>query len=265
MGALIFIGLGLYDKKDISVKGLEEVKKADTVYSEFYTSRLAGSSLEEIKSELDTEIEILNREEVEKEAIPMKKAKRERVVFLTGGDPMAATTHVDLRLRAHEEDIETKIIHSSSIFSAVPSQLGLQHYKFGRAVTLPFYNNKKDYPESPYENIRENMKRGLHTLTLLDINSEQENYMSVNEGIEALLHLENKLGKGVFKEDSIVVGLARVGSNDQKIIAGYPNDVMKKNFGNGLHCLVIPGDLHFMEIDALICLAEAPKNIKKEK
>jgi len=34
---LYFIGLGLYDEKDISVKGLEALKSADEVYAEFYT------------------------------------------------------------------------------------------------------------------------------------------------------------------------------------------------------------------------------------
>lgn len=36
------IGLGLGDPKDISVKGLEIVKKADTVYLEAYTSILSA-------------------------------------------------------------------------------------------------------------------------------------------------------------------------------------------------------------------------------
>lgn len=265
MGTLIFIGLGLYDKKDISLKGLREVQKADMVYSEFYTSNLAGSNLQEIENELDTEIEMLTREEVEQEAIPIKEAEEKKVAFLTGGDPMAATTHVDLRLRAQEENIETKIIHSSSVFSAVPSQLGLQHYKFGRTVTLPFDQNEKEYPESPYKNILENKERGLHSLALLDINSEEEEYMSVNEGVKVLKQLEDKLGKGLLDEDSIVIGLARIGSEDQKIKAGYPNELIDEDFGDGLHCLVIPGDLHFMEIDSLVALADAPEEIKEER
>ena len=37
-GSLTFIGLGLYDEKDISSKGLEETKKCDKVFAEFYTA-----------------------------------------------------------------------------------------------------------------------------------------------------------------------------------------------------------------------------------
>ena len=46
---LTFVGLGLYDEKDISVKGLEAVKNADLVYAEFYTSHLMGTSHEELE------------------------------------------------------------------------------------------------------------------------------------------------------------------------------------------------------------------------
>ena len=40
-----FIGLGLYDERDISVKGVEALKKVDAVYAEFYTARLFGGSI----------------------------------------------------------------------------------------------------------------------------------------------------------------------------------------------------------------------------
>ncbi|MFP4000470.1 MAG: diphthine synthase [Candidatus Natronoplasma sp.] len=265
MGELIFIGLGLYDDKDISVKGLQNARDADRVYSEFYTSSLFGASLEDIEDRLKKDVIGLSRDEVEKEAVPLEKAEKGKVAFLTGGDPMAATTHIDLRLRAEEKGIETKIIHSSSIFSAVPSQLGLQHYKFGRTVTLPFRDGKKEYPTSPYENIKENMDRGLHTLVLLDINSEDQRYMSVKEGVEALLHLEEELKEGVIAEDTLLAGLARVGSDDTKIKAGYLEELLDHDFGDGLHSIVVFGNLHFMEVESLENLADAPEEIKKER
>jgi len=264
MGELTFIGLGLYDEKDISLKGLEATREADTVYSEFYTSNLAGCSIEDVEAQLGKNVRILSREEVEKNALPLKKAKDEKVVFLTAGDPMAATTHIDLRLRAEKEGIKTKIIHSSSIFSAVPSQLGLQHYKFGRTVTLPFTQEEKDYPPSPYQNIKENKERGLHTLVLLDIDSKDERYMNVDEGIEALMELEDRLEQDLIGEQTLMAGLARVGSERPEIKADYPEGLRSHEFGSGLHCLVVFGDLHFMEIDSLINLADAPEDIEKE-
>ncbi len=255
--------MGIYDEKDISVKGKEELRKADKVYCEFYTSSLAGSDIDKIETEYGVDVQVLSREEVEKEEIPLIEAQDRKVVFLTAGDTMAATTHVDLRLRAEARGIKTWLIHSSSIFSAAPSLLGVQHYKFGKTITLPFPSERK-YPMSPYENIRENKERKLHTLVLLDIDGKGQSYMTVNEGVKALLELEQRAGKKVVTDDTIIAGLARVGSRNPEVKAGYPHDVMEHDFGRGLHCIVVFGDLHFMEIDSLIALAGAPEEISFE-
>lgn len=262
MGELIFIGLGLYDEKDISVRGKDLAKKADLVYSEFYTSNLAGCSFKDIESELGIDINILNRDDVENKDILIKKAKKNKVAFLTGGDPMAATTHIDLRLRAEQQNIPTRIVHSSSIFSAAPSILGVQHYKFGKAITLPFKSERK-YPKSPYKGIKNNQSIGLHSLILLDINGEEKRYMSIEEGLEALLELEERLDEGVITEETIMAGLSQVGSKKPLLKAGYTEDLLNFDFGGGLHSMVIFGDLHFMEIDSLIEFADAPNRIKE--
>jgi len=264
MGELIFIGLGLYDEKDISLKGKKIVEKADVVYSEFYTSHLAGTDLTKIEKELGVDIQILDREGVEQQASPIQEARDKKVVFLTAGDPMAATTHVDLRLRAVEEGIETRIIHSSSIFSAAPSILGVQHYKFGKTVTLPFFKVKENYPKSPYQGIRNNQELGLHSLVLLDINGKNEKFMTVNEGMEALLYLEETVSDGVINEETVAAGIARAGSSDPELKAGYPTDILNHDFGEGLQCIVIFGDLHFMEIDSLMAFADAPESIQED-
>ena len=96
---LTFIGLGLYDEKDITVKGLEAVKNADAVYVEFYTSNLIGTSIEKIEKFYGKKLIVLSREEVELEPVWLSRSIKENVVFLSGGDAMVATTHIDLRLR----------------------------------------------------------------------------------------------------------------------------------------------------------------------
>lgn len=116
---LTFIGLGLFDEKDISLKGLEAIKNADMVFAEFYTSRLMGSSLEELESLYGKKVNLLSREDVEISPDWLAEAKDKNVAFLTGGDTMVSTTHVDLRLRAKNLGIETKLIHGSSIASAI--------------------------------------------------------------------------------------------------------------------------------------------------
>jgi diphthine synthase len=187
MCKLTFIGLGLFDKKDITLKGLEEAKNSDRIFAEFYTARLMGTSKEKLERLFGKEIKILNREEVEDGRIILNEAQNKNVAFLTPGDPMTATTHVALRIQADEIGIKTKIIHGVSIVSAAPGLLGLQSYKFGRTTTLPF--PEKDYlPESPYDVIRQNKENGLHTLILLDIISDR--LMTANEGMKVLLRIE---------------------------------------------------------------------------
>ena len=263
-GRLTFIGLGLYDEKDISLKGLEEIKKCDKVYAEFYTAKLTGADIKKLGKNIKKNIEVLSREETEKGDKILESAIEKNVVFLTCGDPMTATTHVDLRLRALEKGIETRIIHGSSIATAVPGLLGLQNYKFGRTTTLAF-PEKEYFPTSPYQIIKANKMMGLHTLVLLDIQADKDRYMTANEGINLLLEMEKKLCEGIFTEDIIVCVVARAGSPDPTVMANTIDFLKDKDFGPPLHTIVIPGNLHFMEVEALIKLAGLPGELKLGK
>jgi diphthine synthase len=257
IGRLTFIGLGLYDEKDISLKGLDEIKNCDKVYAEFYTAILAGTDIKKIEKTIGKKIEVLSREETEKGEKIIKDAESKDIVFLTCGDPMTATTHIDLRLRAIKKNIKTRVIHSSSIATAVPGILGLQNYKFGRTTTLA-YPEKDYFPTSPYDIIKDNKKMGLHTLILLDIQADKKRYMTANEGMELLLKMEEKLKGNIFKKDSIICVVARAGSAEPITVAGHIKDLIDRDYGPPLHTLVIPGKLHFMEIESLQLLAQLP-------
>ena len=64
---LYLIGLGLGDYTDITVKGLDVVKKADKVYLEYYTSKLVGSSIEELEKYYGKKIHLAERKDIEQE------------------------------------------------------------------------------------------------------------------------------------------------------------------------------------------------------
>jgi diphthine synthase len=256
-GTLTFIGLGLYDEKDISLKGLEEIKKCDRIFAEFYTAKLTGTSIDKIKKKIGKPIEILTREQTEKGEIILNLAKEKKIAFLTCGDPMTATTHVDIRLRAMKMGIKTSIIHGSSILTAVPGLLGLQNYKFGRTTTL-VYPEKNYFPTSPYNIIKENKEMGLHTLVLLDIQADNKRYMTANEGMNLLLKMEEKHNEIIITEENVICVVARAGSSDPIAFAGVIKEIINKDFGPPLHSLVIPGKLHFMEIEAIQVLAQLP-------
>ena len=172
---------------------------------------------------------------------------------------MAATTHVEIRLRANEEGIRTRIVHGPSIVSAAAGLLGLQSYKFGRATTVPF-TDEKFRPASPLEVIEENRARGLHTLVLLDLKEGGE-FLTAPEAVRYLLDVAKEKRSKAFTEDTLVCALGQAGSDSPRIVAARAGDLRKRDLGRPLHCLVIPGELHFMEKEALVKLAGAPKEI----
>ena len=120
------VGLGLFDEKDISLKGVEALKKVDKVYAEFFTSRLFGSNFEKIESIIGKEIIVLDRTQVEEESIFLKEAKDMDVALITGGDPLIATTHSDFLVECARKGIDFEVIHGSSILSSAPAISGLQ-------------------------------------------------------------------------------------------------------------------------------------------
>jgi len=242
---LIFVGLGLYDLDDISIKGAEAILHADSVFLDTYTSVLTGTDPDRMRERYNKKIILLGRHDVELEPEPILRAAETGVaVFLTGGDPMVSTTHADLRIRAKERGIETKIIHGSSIVSAVCGLSGLQNYRFGKSCSLP-YPAKNWFPRTPLTTILSNMRQNLHTLVYLDI--QPDRYMSVHEGIDILeRHME-----GTQDSITLYVGIARAGSSSPVVAAGSASQLKTIDFGPPLHILVIPSTLHAIEEEYL--------------
>ena len=262
-GKLVFVGLGLYDEQDISLKAMQELKDCDIVFAEFYTSKPGRFDKQAFEDAIGKTIKVLSRQETEQGDAILAEAATSHVVFLTSGDPMIATTHIDLRLRAIKKGISTGIIHGSSIATAVPGLLGLQHYKFGRTTTLA-YPQKDYFPTSPYTVILENKHMGLHSVVLLDIQAENDRYMTANEGLDLLLRMEQTCKKRLFMNDSIVCVVARAGAPDAVVAANTLQALQAMDFGPPLHTLVIPGKLHFMEQEALELIAGLPAESSKK-
>jgi len=260
---LVFVGLGLFDEKDVSLRGLEEIKEADTVFVEFYTSLMVGLSVRKLEKLIGKGVSVISRRHLEEEngQMILQKAEKGKTVLLVPGDPLIATTHVDLRIRAEKLGIKTRVIHGASIISAAIGLSGLQNYKFGRSVTVPFPESGF-VSETPYLVIKENGKMGLHTLCFLDVKVEEEKYMTVKDGLEALLTVEKRKRKKVVTSDTVVIGIARAGSKAPVVKAGYTEEVMNYDFGKPPHTIIFPGKLHFMEAEALITFARASEQIR---
>src|SRR3989338_2672772 len=185
--ALFFIGIGLNDEKDISVKGLELVKKADFVYLENYTSKI-NTNVRHLEELYGKRVILADRKMVEMDAEKtiLKQAKDKEVAFLIVGDPFAATTHMDLYLRAKRMAIKTIIVHNASVLTAI-GVTGLQLYKFGKVTSIPMNN---DNVETPYDALKLNQKNDLHTLFILDLKEDSNDCLSVNDAIRYLLKVE---------------------------------------------------------------------------
>ncbi len=252
---LILAGLGLYDEKDITLKTLEYAKKVDKIYAEFYTAILTGTTIKKIEETLGKKIIVLDREKVELETDKLiKESKDKDIMFLTAGDPMVATTHVDIAIECRKKDIEVIILNAPSIYSGI-GITGLQLYKFGKTTSIVF-PEPNYFPETPYDVIRDNLKSGLHTLCLLDIQGHNERYMTANEALKILLQLEEKRKENIYNENTKILVVARVGSIKPKLVYGKIKDLINYDFGGPLHSIIFTGKLHFMEEDALKYLCE---------
>ena len=191
MNELVFVGLGLNDEKGISLKGLEEVKSADSVFIELYTSLMPDFDLQRFERLCGKEIKLVSRTNLEEEngAVILEAAKKRKTLFLVPGDPFIATTHVTLRIDAENQGIKTRIIHGTSIISAIVSLSGLHNYKFGKTVTVPFPEN---FSETPYNVIAQNKTLGLHTLCLLDLKANEKQFLNISQAIAMLLEVEKE-------------------------------------------------------------------------
>lgn len=264
MSSLTFVGLGLYNERSISLRGLDLAKEADYVFAEFYTSLMPGLDIRNLEKLAGKSIRVLKRADLEEHAETevLNRIRGKKAVLLVPGDPMIATTHIDLRLRAEKTGIKTIVIPGASIISAICAVTGLQAYKFGRTVTLPHIEANIP-PASPYDHIRTNLQNGLHTLILLDIMAEKGYYMSVKEGLELLQQIELNRKQNIIHNKRLVIGVARAGGDDAVAKTGIVNELLKYDFGGPPHCLVMPSQLHFMEAEALRILTGAEPEVLK--
>lgn len=132
---------------------------------------------------------------------------------------------------------------------------GLQLYNFGQTVSMVFFTDTWK-PSSFYDRVKENRQIGLHTLLLLDIKVKEQSlenlargrkiyepprYMTVAQCASQMLEIEESRGESVYGPWSLAVGVARIGSRDQKMAAGTLKQLSHIELGAPLHSLVLLG------------------------
>ena len=91
----------------------------------------------------------------------------------------------------------------------------------------------------------------MHTLVLLDLRPDENRFMTVGQGLKYMIEIEHKRKEQILSDDTLVIGCARIGCADFKIKKGKLSEVVSEDFGSALHCIIIPGNMHFIEEEAI--------------
>ena len=272
---LVLIGMGPGGIAGMTRAAIQAAKNADHRRYEAYTALWSDSDLADLESEIGP-IEKVMRPEVEDPVDLLDLAKDGVVALLVVGDPLQATTHVDLQLQAAEAGIDCTVIHGISITGLVTGAIGLSNYKFGRQTTLT-YPYGGWVATSPLEVIALNRMQGLHTLALLDLDPTGEGVggqipMQPKDAASAMFLMAEKL-KTSYEEmpcestidklkieackaicedvNSLMVVLCSDMGTPQQNITYLPlSDLPNAKIGR-LHCLVIPAKLGDVEDSAI--------------
>ena len=224
---------------------------ADHRFLEGYTALLPPNELANMEA-LIGPWEMRMRSSVEEPHDLLSLAQTSKVALLVVGDPLQATTHVDLQIRCGEMGLPCHVEHGVSITTIVTGAVGLQSYRFGRQCTFAYPYG--DYlPTSPLEVILANRERDLHTLVLLDLDPTgmgegEQSPMTPEVAVDVLRMMAEKLELDV--EDWTLVLCSDMGTDDARISVGNLDQISGVK-GGRIHCLLVPAELHDVEATAL--------------
>lgn len=272
---LVLIGMGPGGISGMTQAAIAAAKNADHRRYEAYTALWSEEDLLVLEDEIGV-IQKVMRPEVEDPVELLELAKSETVALLIVGDPLQATTHVDLQLQAKEAGVDCSVIHGVSITGLVTGAIGLSNYRFGRQTTLT-YPYGGWVATSPLEVIAMNRFQGLHTLALLDLDPTGEGTggqvpMQPKDAANAMMLMAEKLSEAIdgmpsetlleqmkvqaYKEvcqdvsNLMVVLCSDMGTSKQSITYLTLRELADAKTGR-LHCLVIPAEPGEVEFSAL--------------
>lgn len=274
---LLLIGMGPGTVAGMTLEAVQAAKQATHRRYEAYTALWPESELDLLERRIGS-IQRVMRPEVEQPDELFALAKNSLVALLVVGDPLQATTHVDLQLQALEHEIDCRVFHGVSITTIVTGAVGLSNYRFGRQTTLT-YPYGGWIATSPLEVIAVNRFRGLHTLVLLDLDptgqgTGDQRPMRPVDAKKSMELMWNKLNEHQQHEDSEnqnsdiinaaytsllgekmeefpVVLCADMGTQDQEIVFTTIGELGHLE-GGRLNCLLVPAWTSEVEEKALL-------------
>ncbi|MEO3994071.1 MAG: diphthine synthase [Desulfurococcaceae archaeon TW002] len=248
-GKLVLVGAGL-SVDLITLRGIEKILEADIVYVDSYTSVVLDDLRSFLASRTGKEAVFLGREDIEErffETLIKPALEGLKVVLVVPGNPLDATTHVALLSEVSRRKIDFEVVPAPGIIPNALTMSGLMVYKIGKIVTLT-YPKSGIISEYPYDVIKDNDLRNLHTPLLTEIDLEKGVKMQVKEAVEILLQLESMRREGVLSESRRAVAVSGLGGKKQRICFGTLKDLMRLPTHEGPHTLVITSPkMHFLE------------------
>ena len=254
---LWLIGIGPGDLDHMTERARSVARECSKRFLEGYTAVLPPGEEERLESVVGN-WERLMRNGVEKPEELLAQARTEAVALLIVGDPMQATTHIDLEERCAEEGIGFHVIPGLTATALAVSLSGLQSYRFGRQVTVPF--SAGDYlPTSPLEMICINKEAGLHTLVLLDLDPtgmgmETPRPMMPSEAVALLERMSERTENGSTALNLPILEwggmlLSDLGTEDERVVSGTLRELSDISTGY-VHAFILPAEFSGMEESA---------------
>ncbi|MGC9010394.1 MAG: diphthine synthase [Sulfolobales archaeon] len=245
------IGLGP-TPKHLTSQALEILSgECEIFFYEEYTSISPEENILEIEKLVGRKAIRLTRRDLEDlsgEIILKSLREGKNTCLATWGDPLIATTHISIVSRVIREGYRYRYIPGINSVSVALAASGLMIYRLGRVATITFPRDNI-LSEYPYLILRENLARNLHTVFLLDIDTEKNIFMSVKEAIEILLTLEEKIKEGIFSPRNLVLAVS-IGS-DILLCGGEANYLIMNPPNRYPQILIVPAKLYFTEEEYL--------------
>lgn len=260
---LALIGIGPGKVSSMTLEAVELARHADVRLYEAYTALWSEEALHELESKIGS-IQRVMRPTIEQPEDLLEMARTQYVAVLVVGDPMQATTHIDLQLRAERAGIPVHVVHGISITTLVPGATGVSNYKFGRSTTLT-YPYGEWIATSPLEVMVQNYSQKLHTLVLFDLDPSgagtgDQRPMKASDAAESIakmvakyeeMELAQEQTEIIEKIDTLEVVLCSdLGTDDQCLQTTTIGNLGTKSSGR-LNCMVLLANLSEIEREAV--------------
>jgi diphthine synthase len=112
---------------------------------------------------------------------------------------------------------------------------------------------------SVYSTIFSNLNMNCHTIILTEYRQEEDGsefFLKPNYVMSKLLEVEGDIKYDIISEDSYLIVVSRIGTNDQRIVSGKIKSLIDLEYERGPHSIIFPAKFHFTEEEAILNLTE---------